>query len=131
MAVNGISKSWLYDTGACRTCLSTDNFFEWFKTSLPWSVGPKSPSQNLRDAEGNSLGFCGIYSIPLTFMGKTVMHNVWVCDKITDLLIGIDFIQTQKLAYDCVSRSVHWSNQPHFPVLTLQAETTFEPLKLL
>ena len=61
-------------------------------------------------------------------MGKTVMHEVWVCDKITDLIIGVDFIQIHKLAYDCTSRSVHWNNEPHAPVLTLREETTFEPL---
>ena len=69
-----------------------------------------------------------LYKIPLTIMGKTVVHEVWVCDKITDLIIGVDFIQTFKLAYDCTSRSVHWNSEPHAPVLTLREETTFQPL---
>ena len=100
MTVNGIPKSWLYDTGASRTCISTNTFFKWLRTSLPQSVGPKYPLQNLRDACGNSLGFRGVYSIPLTILGKTVMHKVCVCDKINDLIVGIDFILTHKLAYD-------------------------------
>ena len=128
VTVNGITRSWLYDTGACRTCISTSKFFKWFGTNLPRSVSPSSPSQKLRDAGGNSLGFRGVYSIPLTILGKTVLHEVWVCDKITDLIIGVDFIQIHKLAYDCTSRSVHWNNEPHAPVLTLREETTFEPL---
>ena len=35
----------------------------------------------------------------LPLLGKSVIYEVWVCDKITDLIIGIDFIQTHKLAY--------------------------------
>ena len=128
VTVNGTTSSWLYDTGACRTCISTKKFFKWFGTSLPRSVGPSHPLQNLRDAGGNSLGFRGAYNIPLTIDGKTVVHKDWVCDKITDLIIGIDFIQTNKLAYDCTSRSVHWNSEPHAPVLTLREETTIEPL---
>ena len=81
VTVIGITKSWLYDTGACLTCISTKTFFKWFKTSLPQSVSPSSPLQNLRDAGGNSLGFRGVYSIPLTFLGKTIMHEVWVWTK--------------------------------------------------
>ena len=128
VTVNGITSSWLYDTGACRTCISTKKFFKWFGNSLPRSVSPSTPLQTLRDAGGNSLGFRGVYKIPLTIMGKTVVHEVWVCDKITDLIIGVDFIQTFKLAYDCTSRSVHWNSEPHAPVLTLREETTFQPL---
>ena len=128
ITVQGITSSWLYDTGACRTCISTKKFFKWFGTNLPKAVNPSSPVLNLRDAGGNSLGFRGVYNIPLTIMGKTVIHEVWVCDKITDLIIGVDFIQIHKLAYDCTSRSVHWNNEPHAPVLTLREETTFEPL---
>ena len=104
------------------------NFFKWFSTSLPRSVSPSSPMQKLKDAGGNSLGFRGVYAIPLTIMGKTVTHEVWVCDKVTDLIIGVDFIQIHKLAYDCTSRSVHWNSEPHAPVLTLREETVFEPL---
>ena len=74
------------------------------------------------------MGFHVVYYIPLTILGKTVLHEVWVCDKITDLITGVDFIQIHKLAYDCTSRSVHWNNEPHAPVLTLREETTFEPL---
>ena len=72
------------------------------------------------------MGFHGIYSIPLTILGKTVMHHVWVCDEITDLNVSIDFNQAHK--YDCLSRSVHCDNQPHAPNLNLKAVTTFEPL---
>ena len=32
------------------------------------------------------------------------------------------------MMYDCLSILVHWANQPRALVLTLQAETTFEPL---
>ena len=91
--VNGITQSWLYDTGACRTCISTKTFFKWFKANLPRSISPSYPLQNVCDAGGNSLRFRGVYPIPLTILGKTVMHEVWVCDKITDLIIGVDFIQ--------------------------------------
>ena len=75
VTVNGITRSWLYNNGACRTCMSTKRFFKWFGTSLPRYVSPSSPLLKLRDAGGHSLGFRGVYSIPLTIMGKTVMHE--------------------------------------------------------
>ena len=59
------------------------------------------------------------------------MQEVRVCDKIPDFIIDADFIQKHKLAYHLFFRSVHWYNEPHAPVLTLQAETTFEPLKTM
>ena len=52
--VNGVKRSWLYDTGECRTCINTSYYLKWFKKCLPRSVGPKLAAQNLRDASGNS-----------------------------------------------------------------------------
>ena len=81
VTVKGINSSWLYDNGACRTCISTKKNFKWFGTCLPWSVSTSSPLMNLRDAGGNSLGFRGVYNIPLTIMGKTLIHEVWFVIK--------------------------------------------------
>ena len=108
--LNKITQSWLYDTGASRSCMNTKAFYELFPNKVLNSKSRNSNSTNLRDAGGNSLGLYGIFTLPLTILGKTIEHEIWVCDKITDSIIGADFINKYHLSYDTLSRSVHWRN---------------------
>ena len=128
VTVNGIEKSWLYDTGAARTCISTAMFHTLFPHGISRTVSANVPSLNLQDAGGNSLGLYGIFTIDFLIMGKTIQHEIWVCDKITDHIIGYDFIKKHNLAFDTMSEQVHWYRQPHPSVLSLSHETNFPAL---
>ena len=64
----------------------------------------------------------------LQILGKTFVHKVWVCNKINDLIIGADFINSNHLQYDTLSRSIHFRNKPHAPILSLTEITSFEAL---
>ena len=125
--VNNTEQSFLYDTGASRTCMSTDSFFEIFPHGIPMTTDSQT-SPGLKDASGNSLGLYGIFPMTLTILGKTVIHEVWVCNKINDLIIGSDFINSHHLQYDTMSRSIHFRNKAHAPILSLREETHFKAL---
>ena len=82
----------------------------------------------LKDASGNSLDLYGVFPMTLTILGKTVIHEVWVCNKINDLIIGADFINSHHLQYNTLSQSIHFRNKPHAPILSLKEVTYFEAL---
>jgi hypothetical protein len=82
----------------------------------------------LHDAGGNSLGLFGIFPMTMTMLGKTVTHEIWVCDKITDMIIGIDFIHKFHLGYDTFSRSIQWQTGPQGSILSLTKVTQFPAL---
>ena len=90
VTVNNTEQSFLYDTGASHTCMSTDFFFQIFPHGIPMTENTaKGPG--LKDASGNSLDLYGIFPMTLTILGKTVVHKVWVCNKINDIIIGGGF----------------------------------------
>ena len=64
----------------------------------------------------------------LQILGKTFMHEVWVCNKINDLIFGADLINSHHLQYDTLSWSIHFWNKPHAPILSLKEVTHFEAL---
>ena len=72
--LNKITQSWLYDTGASKSCMNTRTFRELFPNKVLNSKSRNSNSTNLRDDGGNSLGLCGIFTLPLTILGKTIEH---------------------------------------------------------
>ena len=122
--------SWLYDTGAARSCISTDQFHLLFPEGCREFFHSKhtTTGTGLQDAGGHSLQLYGIVPITLTILGKTIRHNIWICNRINDSIIGIDLINQFNLQYDTLSKSVHWRNKSHKPVLTLSQTTNFPAL---
>ena len=120
--------SWLYDTGAAKTCISTTQFQTLFPNGYQDFFHKHKTTSGLQDAGGNSLQLMGIVPMHLTILGKTILHNVWICDKINDAIIGSDLINKFLLQYDTLSHSVHWRNKGHSPILALQQLTTFPAL---
>ena len=132
--VNTKEFSWLYDTGAARTCISTAMYKHMFPNGLKPSMTklftPGSLKKlKLSDAGGNSLGLFGIFPMTMTILGKTFTHEVWVCDKITDLIIGIDLIHKFHLGYDTYSRSVQWQTEPINSVSSLTKDSVLSLTK--
>ena len=126
--VGDTTMSWLYDTGAAKSCISTEQFYSLFPNGYQNFPASGHALTGLKDAGGNSLNLYGIIPLNLTILGKTIKHDVWVCDKLTDAIIGIDLIDKFQLQYDTLSRSIHWRTQTHQPVLTLTQSTTFPAL---
>ena len=90
-----------------------------------------SSKQNLTDAGGNSLGLHGIFPLQLSLLGKNFQHEVWVCDKVTDFILGIDFIEKHCLQYDTLSRSIYFASTPQNAVLSLSKAITFPSLSTI
>ena len=80
--INNITSNWLYDTGASRSCISTDQFHALFPHGFDTIFQSQMPNSGLQDAGGNSLHLQGIVPLKLTILGKTITHEVWVCNKL-------------------------------------------------
>ena len=89
--IEGIKKSWLYDTGAAITCISLKQF-----EAIPTSQRPQKlagPSTAAIGASGDSLQSCGNYLFPMEWSGKKIWQKVTVFKNLnTDTILGIDAI---------------------------------------
>jgi hypothetical protein len=68
--LNNVTHSWLYDTGAAKSCMNTKTFCELFPNKILNQRSRNSNLSNLRDAGGNSLGFMAFFHYPLQFWAK-------------------------------------------------------------
>ena len=103
VTLNNTLHNFLYDTRASCTCMSTDHFFHIFPNRIPMSENTAN-SPGLKDRSGNSLDLYRVFPMSLTILG----NEVWVCNKINDLIIGADFINSHHLQYDTLLRSIHF-----------------------
>jgi hypothetical protein len=93
----GKTLSWLFDTGASVTCMTTESFHAAF----PHSKTPKvQNAQHYTAASGDRINSLGIFKIELQIKGKMCTHHINVFDQLTDNIIGIDFMHQHKLHYD-------------------------------
>ena len=96
--INNVTMSWLYDTGAAKSCISTAQFYTLYPNGcLDFIHKNYSHSKGLQDAGGHSLNLYGIVPLTLTILGKTITHNVWICDSLRDSIIGVDLINEFQL----------------------------------
>ncbi len=82
--------SWLSDTDASSTCLTSTLFHAAFPNQNPKKV------QN----SGNRMYSLGIYEIDLQIKGKTFKPHINVIDQLNDNINGIYFMHQHKLHYD-------------------------------
>ena len=96
-----IEQSFLYDTGAQRTCMP----FKAFKRIYGTAKCKKLPETNLhiRDAGGNDLGYKGTYLAPMQVLGRKVMHDLVVLENVQDTILGHNFIKQHHLSYNSLS----------------------------
>jgi hypothetical protein len=99
----GQTFSWLFDTGASITCMTVQSFHAAFPHSKPRKV---QNSQHCTATSGNKMNSLGIYEIDLQIKGKKFTHQSNVIDKLTDNIIGIDFMHKHKLHYYVQTRQV-------------------------
>jgi len=109
--VNGYGRNLLYDTGASRTCMTMNTFWNVFPNGTPRKSRTNSISDELYDAEGKSLGCNGVYEMDFEVYGRKIKHPVRVLQHVTEDIIGIDFINTHHLWYDPVYKEVFLTKQ--------------------
>ena len=100
ITVNGQTKSWLYITGASRTCISLTECNELYLQNSQRTIKSQHCNDNLHGTSGTSLGLHGIFYLPLKIMNRTILHEVYVCKQVTDRIMGIDFNKKYHLQFD-------------------------------
>ncbi len=105
-----IEQSFLYDTGAQRSCMP----FKLFKRIYGTSKLKKMPENNLKikDAGGNDLGYRGTYLVPMQILGRKIMHNLVILDSVQDYILGIDFIKQHAMSYNTLTEKCFWETPP-------------------
>ncbi len=92
----GISSSWLYDTGASITLMSIVEF----RKICPENQPPKTPVMvNLTSASDQQLKTVGLYNLKLTIGSPSIIYPVYVTENKTPAILGIDAIKAFGLLY--------------------------------
>ena len=125
--VNSSTQSWLYDSGAARTCMNLEVFRKMFPRGNPRPCKVSDP-RRLRDASGNDMGLFGIFIMNLTILGKTNEHSVYVLRQVNDIILGADFIHKFNLDYNSVTRTHFWRKPAEAPILSVSEQTHFPAL---
>ena len=114
--VGGVTTSWLFDTGATRTCMGIEKFRKLF----PKGHRPKIiPSDlNLSDAGGNDLGCLGKANITFSIFGRTFDHQVVILQNLKDLIIGIDLMHDNGLSYIAHEKRFLWGKNENVSPIT-------------
>ena len=120
--VNGQMRSFLYDTGASRTCMKVSTFNKMFPNGHPRQLRTNSISPDLLDAGGKSLGLCGVFYVPMEILGRKFNHEIRVLKHVTEDIIGIDLIHKQHLFYDPINRDVFFSQDHRNSVISIMSE---------
>ena len=76
--------SWVFDTGAQRTCMPEKVFRKIFPADKRPPKVIMSKETKFTDAGGNDLGYVGTFLMDMKIMGKQIQHEVVVLNKLTD-----------------------------------------------
>ena len=104
--------SWLFDTGASRTCMPEKAFRRLFPPDKrPEPLPLNTLDRPLQDAGGNDLGFIGTFLLEFNIKGRKVKHEVAVLRKLTDSILGADFMHRHHLSYDAFTKKFFWGDE--------------------
>ena len=135
--VGGVSTSWLFDTGAARTCMGIEHFRSLFPKGLRPKIVPSD--MKLSDAGGNDLGCLGKAIIPFSILGRQFEHHVVILQNLKDLILGIDLMHDNGLSYLAHEKRFLWGhNENVSPIsdhlgpwttatIALSAEVSIQP----
>jgi hypothetical protein len=101
----------LYDTGADISCLDEKEF-----RKIPVDQRPKanlfSTDKQFLSASKDPLTIKGVFNLPITICGRTILHPFYVIKNLSDpVILGADFIHEHKLSYCPEKRNFFWSNK--------------------
>ncbi len=91
MQVQGVTSSWLFDTGAAASVMSLSEFRKISPDNRP----VKLPAMlNLSTASADSLNIVGVYNLSFSMKGRTIQNPVYVCSNLNQkAIIGMDVIK--------------------------------------
>ena len=97
-----VSSDWLYDTGADVSVMSFD-LFEKLKGN---QFNKVTTNSHLKSASKSSLHIHGVFELPLSVMGKELVHPVYICKNLNqNAIMGIDMIAKLNLNFNVKNRS--------------------------
>ncbi len=107
--MQGVSGSWLFDTGASVSLISIKEFR---KISPEHRPQKKPATINLTCASDKMLSIVGIYDFNLTIQGRTIRHPVYVANNLGNAaILGIDAIKAFGLIYSPSKNSFNFENK--------------------
>ncbi|MGV1013304.1 MAG: reverse transcriptase family protein, partial [Flavobacterium sp.] len=97
LKVQGITSSWLFDTGAATNVMS----LQAFRKIKPENRPPKLPAMlNLSTASADALKIVGVYNLSFNLNGQSIISPVYVCSNLNqDAILGMDAIKKFGLIY--------------------------------
>jgi transposase InsO family protein len=99
----------LYDTGADISCLDEKEFRKIPVDQRP-KANPFSTDKQYLSASKDPLTIKGVFDLPITIYGKTIIHPFYVIKNLSDpVILGADFIHEHKLSYCPEKRDFFWS----------------------
>ena len=101
----GATVNALYDTGASVTLLSKASFRQ-----IPVALRPDKlpgPLLCLTGVDNTTLNVKGCYQLPVTVLGRRLLHRVFVTANLTsEMILGSDFIHEHAMSYDSVAKNL-------------------------
>ena len=121
LKVQGVTSTWLYDTGAAANCMSLAEF----RKIPPEQRPPKLPTlYNLSTASADSLKIVGVYNMSFQVNNRSVTSPVFVCSNLNQkAILGMDAIRKFGLIYSPLKNSFSFETIPI-------SETTLFPTTL-
>jgi hypothetical protein len=110
MQVQGVTSSWLFDTGAAASVMALSEFRKISPDNRP----EKLPAMlNLSTASADSLYLVGVYNLSFLMKGKTIQNPVYVCSNLNQkAIIGIDVIKKFGLVYSPLKETFQFEDTP-------------------
>ncbi len=110
MQVQGVTSSWLFDTGPAASVMALSEFRKISPDNWP----EKLPAMlNLSTASADSLNIVGVYNLSFSMKGKTIQNPVYVCSNINQkAIIGMDVIKKFGLIYSLLKETFHFEDTP-------------------
>jgi hypothetical protein len=108
--VQGVTSTWLYDTGAAANCMSLSEF----RKIPPEKRPPKLPTlYNLSTASAHSLNIVGVYNMSLEMNNRKITSPVFVCSNLNQkAILGMDAIRKFGLIYSPNKNSFSFETIP-------------------
>jgi predicted aspartyl protease len=96
--IKGIKQDWLFDTGACLTCMSSSVFRKINIECRPQKID--AIGSKAQGASGGALLPQGVYIIPMEWNGKKIMQKVQIYQNLAQpTILGIDAIHNLGITY--------------------------------
>ena len=121
LRIDGHEIPMMYDTGAADTCMTMKTFEKYFLHAK--RLHHKT---NLVGAGNNDLKLCRIYTLPVTYKGRSANCTFMVCEHLEQYIQRIDLINDLDLSYDARSKQVFAISQVPDTLLA-SGETKIQP----